>query len=111
MVNRILSRSCAHTGLQDPLASKGRGCKLPTREALTGAGLVLAPAAGAAVLLMLYAMLNRHAFIPSRVTEYGIESLESLFVMLARALQSCIGRSNLSDIVLHTHAQGTQMLL
>jgi len=49
---------------------------------------------------------------PSRVTEYGIESLESLFVMLARALQSCIGRSNISDIVsiLHTHhAQGTHM--
>ena len=30
---------------------------------------------------------------PSRVTEYGIKSLGSLFVMLARALQSFIGRS------------------
>ena len=46
---------------------------------------------------------------PSRVTEYGIESLESLFVMLARALQSCIGRGNLSDIALHTHAKDTHM--
>ena len=46
---------------------------------------------------------------PSRVTEYGIKSLGSLFVMLARALQSFIERSNLSDIVLHTHAEGTHM--
>ena len=31
---------------------------------------MLAPAAGAAVLLMLYAMLNRHAFIHSFIASY-----------------------------------------
>ena len=46
---------------------------------------------------------------PSRVTEWAIKRLGSLFVMLTRDLQSCIGSSNLSDIALHTHAKDTHM--
>ena len=49
---------------------------------------MLAPAAGAAVLLMLYAMLNRHAFIhscyaePYLIQTVGYENSEHTFVRL-----------------------------